>query len=124
MSNKDLLAFVGGKEVVTREEIIALFGDNYKIPSYEKLSKSYIASKIAQSLATARDEDGRRCILARRGREGVHYVNIDICKDLPVLVHIHSRIENDIIGQSASYEKVDSRIKAIEDSKKKRRKSE
>lgn len=114
MSNKDLLAFVSGKEIVDRDEIIARFGDRYKIPSYEKLCKSYIASKIAQALAAARDEDGRRLVLAKRGKDGVQYVSIDVCKNLSVLIHIQNRIENDIIGQSASLEKVDSRIEAIE----------
>ncbi|MDR2634890.1 MAG: hypothetical protein LBC13_02800 [Clostridiales bacterium] len=114
MSNKELLKFIDGREIVGREEMIARFGDNYKVPPYEKLSKSYIASKIAQVLSKARDGDGRRLVLAKRGKDGVHYVNIDVCESLPVLLHIQNRIERDIIGQGASLEKVETRIEALE----------
>jgi hypothetical protein len=114
MRNRELLEFMDGREVIDREEIIARFGNFYKIPSYEKLSKSYIAAKIARSLASARDEDGRRLVLARRGKDGIQYVNIEVCKSLPILRHIRRRIENDIIGQGASLEKVDLRIEAVD----------
>ncbi|GHU97980.1 hypothetical protein FACS1894211_00910 [Clostridia bacterium] len=114
MSNKrELLAFVDGKEMIDREEIIARFGDGYKIPPYEALRRKYIAAKIAQGFSQARDEDGRRLVLARRSRDGVQYVNIDICKNLVPLEDIRRRIENDIIGQSASLEKVDNRIAVV-----------
>lgn len=112
--NKEILAFMDGKEIVSREEIIARFRYRYKIPSYEKLLKSYIAAKIAQELSAARDEDGRRLILAKRGKDGVHYVSIDICKNITVLRHIRRRFEHDIIGQELSLDKVDSRISTIE----------
>jgi hypothetical protein len=114
MSNRqELLAFVGGREMIDREEIIARFGSSYRVPSYEKLSKSYIAAKIAQGFAQARDGDGRRIVLARRGKDGVQYVNIDVCKSPVPVEDIRRRIENDIIGQGASLEKVGNRIAVV-----------
>ncbi len=113
MANKDLIAYMDGKAVVDKEEIIALFSDNYEIPSYDKLAKSYIASKISQAFASVRDEKGRRVILAKRGKDGIQYVNIPACIDIVALKHIKKRILRDILGQRASLEKVEFRIDVL-----------
>jgi hypothetical protein len=89
------------------------FADRYRVPPYEKLARSYLAAKIAQGLASARDGDGRRLILAKRGKDGVRYVNITACRKLPVLRHIRQRIQKDIVGQGASLEKVELQIAAV-----------
>ena len=113
MGHKDLITYMSGKEAVGREEIIKLFGHAYELPPYEKLARSYIAAKISQAMAKARDGEGRRLILAKRGRGEVQYVNIPACKDTDMLEHIKRRIVRDIFGQKASLEKVDLRLEII-----------
>jgi len=110
LNSTNLIAYMSGRAVVDREEIIGLFGDTYEIPAYTKLAKSYVATKISQTLAGLRDEKGRRNILAKRDRNGVKYVNIPVCGDLEVLNHIYNRIANDIAGQGESLEKVQLQI--------------
>ena len=114
MRNRELLEFMLSREYAFREDIISRFGNRYEVPPYKKLAESYIASKIAQDLASARDGDGRRCILARRGRGGTQYVNIGRCRDTLALKHIRKRIQKDILGQEASLEKVDFRLNSIQ----------
>lgn len=114
MSNKELFDFVESKGEIDREEMIARFGANYRVPSYEKLSKSYIASRIAQGLSAARDEEGRRLVLAKRGKDNTVYVNIVACKSIKTLTHIRGRIEKDINGQTASLEKVDIQLEGLD----------
>ena len=113
MNNKKIIAFMSGKKAVGREEMIMRFGADYSIPSYEKLIGSYIASKIAQALASARDEEGRRLFLAKLNCNKIEYVNIENCTDISSLGHIRNRIANNILGQEASLEKVDMRLKNI-----------
>ena len=120
MGNKDLILYMDGKSVVDREEIITRFSGRYKVPPYEKLTRSYIASKIAQALAAARDEEGRRLILARRSPVGIQYVNIGVCEDPDILVNIRKRINKDILGQKASLEKVELRIDVVCEAEKQR----
>ena len=113
INNIKLIEYMSGREAADREEIIGLFGDTYEIPSYTKLAKSYVASKISQALATMRDEKGRRNVLAKRGRDGVKYINIPVCGDLEALDHIYKRILSDIAGKNASLERVQLQIDDI-----------
>jgi len=123
MSNKDLIAYMSDKVTVDKEEIISLFGDIYQLPSYEKLSKSYIASKISQALSRARDDEGRRLILAKRSEGITQYVNIPVCNDTGTLEHIKLRISRDIFGQRASLEKVDLQLEDVQRGKRRGRRS-
>ena len=113
MRKRELLEFMAHREYACREDIIERFGDRYEVPPYEKLAESYIASKIAQDLASARDEEGMRCILARRGRGGTQYVNVGRCRNVLALKHIKGRIQNDIAGQKLSLKKVDLRLEQL-----------
>ncbi|MCL2369684.1 MAG: hypothetical protein FWC80_00410 [Firmicutes bacterium] len=125
MGNKDLLSYMNGRESAGRDEIIKLFGDTYKLPSYEKLANCYIAAKISQALRAARDEEGRRLILAKRGKGEIQYINIPACTDRGSLEHIKRRITRDIIGQRASLEKVDLRLETVQrDRRRPRRKKD
>jgi len=114
MGYKKVLAYMEGREIVDREEVITVFGNDYVVPSYDKLKRSYIASKISQAMAKARNDEGHRFILAKRGRGGVQYVNVPICKNSFDLWHIKKRIRKDILGHRTSLKTVSIRLGDID----------
>jgi hypothetical protein len=111
--NNEIAAYVADKEQVSRDELVGLFGDKYKVPSYETLSHRYISARIAVQLSAARDDKSRRLILAARDENGIQYVFIPSCDNPVTLKNIRERIVYDIHGQEASLEKVDARMTEI-----------
>jgi len=111
-----LADYMAGKESVDRAELMKLFGEKYIVPDYETLSERYIAGKISDDLSRVRDKDNRREILAVQDKDGIKYVFIAKCTNLPILKSIKRRIKGDIEGQSASLEKVELQIRAVEKS--------
>ena len=94
--------YVQSNEQVDREELIRLFGGQYKVPGYETLRGRYIAGKIANKLSKSRDDKKRRLILAARDSDGIKYVYITACKDERLLKIIRRRVERDINSKKAS----------------------
>jgi len=113
MTNKDLITYLTDKAAVGREELIARFGGGYEVPPREKLASSYIAARIARGLASARDSEGRRRFLAKRGKDGTQFINIDKCRDITSLRDIKGRVAANIDGQKVSLDKVKLRIKSV-----------
>lgn len=115
MKAKDLIIdYVDKQSISDKEELIAIIIDKVETPDEEELRKRYLASIVNRIVATVKDGEGRRCILAKRGADGTKYVNIKQCEDLDILKEIRRRIKKDIGGQNRSLKQVDLRITAVQ----------
>ena len=112
-NNKKIIDFMTDKEIVSHTEIVMRFGSGYEIPPYETLAGRYMVSKISQALSRARDKEGYRRFLSKRGESGTQVVNIANCKDASPLEEIKKRIRKDIAGQGASLKRVKLQIEKI-----------
>lgn len=115
MKAKDLIIeYVDKKSISNKEELIAIIMDKVETPEAEELRKRYLASVISRVVATVTDDEGRRCILAKRGADGTKYVNLEQCKDLSILNDIKQRLVKEIGGRKRSLKKVDLKITAVQ----------
>lgn len=114
MKAKDLIIeYVDKQSISDKEELIAIM-DKVETPEADELRKRYLASIISRAVATVRDADGRRCILAKRDADGTKYVNLEQCKDLNILQEIKKRLQKEIGGRNRSLKKVDLKITAVQ----------
>ena len=75
----------------------------------EQLQRAYRLSVGQQIMAGARDEEGKREILAVRTGDSVEYIVIDACNDIEKLDVIRHRLHSQIMGLEQTAEKVERR---------------
>ena len=115
MKAKDLIIeYVDKQSISDKEELIAIIMDKVETPEAEELRKRYLASVISRVVATVRDADGQRCILAKRSSDGTKYVNLETCNDLDILKAIKNSLVKEIGGRNRSLKKVDLKITAVQ----------
>lgn len=115
MKTKELIIeYVDAKGITDKEELVALIQDKVEVPEHKDLERRYLESLISRAVATVRDEEGRRCILAKRSAADTQYINLGRCENLDILQDIKKRMEKDINGRRKSMKKVDLRITAVQ----------
>lgn len=115
MKAKDLIIeYVDKQSISDKEELLAIIMDKVETPEAEELRKRYLASVISRVVATVRDADGQRCILAKRGSDGTKYINLETCNDLDILKAIKNSLVKEIGGRNRSLKKVDLKITAVQ----------
>ena len=109
-----ILEHINGAEMTGRDELVALIQDIVPVPPKDELERRYIASFVARTVATFKDKQGRRIILARRSPEDTQYINIETCKSKKILDEIRKRLKNEINGRNDTLDKVNFQIVAIQ----------
>ncbi len=110
MQNDFIVDIVTKKDITDRDELVVLLWDKVETPSESELRRRYIATKVNHIIATIRDKDGQRGVLAKRGTDGTKYVNLQKCNDLKILDEIKKRLEREIKGRTQSLKKVQKKI--------------
>lgn len=112
--NKLIIEYVDKKGISDKEELIAIIQDEAKVPEMDELKRRYLANIVNRAVATVRDAEGRRWILARRSGKDTQYVNLEKCDDCKVLRAIRDRLTKEMLGRKQSIKKVDLRITAVQ----------
>ena len=92
-------------------EIAAILAKHRVCGDIDVLQDSYRKRLGQRLMASIRDENGRREVLATRSGE---YVVVDCCSDLQKLRAIRQRIQNQISGRDDSAVKLRCRIRVLD----------
>ena len=94
---------------ITSEEIAAILAKHGVSGDVEALQNAYRKRVGQRLMASIRDENGRREVLAH----GSEYVVVECCNDQQALKIIHRRINGQISGLNTSADKVQGRISVL-----------
>ena len=94
---------------ITSEEIAAILSKHGVSGDVEALQNAYRKRVGQRLMASIRDEEGRREVLAH----GSEYVVVECCNDQQALKIIHRRINGQISGLNTSADKVQGRISVL-----------
>ena len=94
---------------ISSGEIAAILAKHGVSGDVEALQNAYRKRVGQRLMASIRDENGRREVLAR----GSEYVVVECCNDQQALKIIHRRINGQISGLNTSSDKVQGRISVL-----------
>ena len=94
---------------ISSEEIAAILAKHGVSGDVEALQNTYRKRVGQRLMASIRDENGRREVLAH----GSEYVVVECCNDQQALKIIHRRINGQISGLNTSADKVQGRISVL-----------
>lgn len=107
----EIMEFLFANMRISSGEIAAILAKHRVCGDIDVLQDSYRKRLGQRLMASIRDENGRREVLATRGGE---YVVVDCCSDLQKLRAIRQRIQNQISGLDDSAVKLRCRIRVLD----------
>ena len=107
----EIMARLSANMKITSEEIVAILAKHGVSGDVEALQNAYRKRVGQRLMASLRDEDGRREVLAAHGGE---YVVVECCSDQQKLKAIRRRIQSQMNGLDDSAGKVRCRIHVLD----------
>ncbi|MDL2218012.1 hypothetical protein LJC27_05080 [Christensenellaceae bacterium OttesenSCG-928-M15] len=77
------------------------------------LQRAYRMRKGQEYLASFRDEDGKREVLAMPGSTGMEYVIVDACNDKEKILLAERRMRSGLLSQNSSRKKLVGRLRFL-----------
>lgn len=106
----EIMARLSANMKITSEEIAAILAKHGVSGDVEALQNAYRKRVGQRLMASIRDENGRREVLAH----GSEYVVVQCCNDQQALKAIRHRIQGQMSGLDVSAAKVQGRIRVLE----------
>ena len=107
----EILAKLFDQMEIDREEIDRILVRYGVKGDADKLQRQYRNQKGQQLMASLRDKEGRRSVLAAKGGK---YVVVDVSHNRKQLAAIHARLKRHVTGLSVTTDKVKGRVEALE----------
>lgn len=95
---------------IGREEVEKILLRHGVMGDIDLLQRQYRQRKGQQLMASLRDREGRRSVLASKGGK---YVVVDLCGDRKELTNIHARLQHHVTGLSVTTDKVKNQLDAV-----------
>lgn len=110
------LAYIRKYGEADKQELIELIRPYETIPAPEELENRYLGSRVAQYMASDKDPDGFRRIVAEKRKRCSRYIVVKVCKNIEMLKNIYRRFSNTVMGMRKNMRTVGTCIHSLQES--------